>query len=562
MHHWMAQPTRRLATLVVGVALASCVIGIGNELVQDDVPILTEDARIVDVASWPGYFMEPYWPAPYAADQYRPLTSVVLSAQYIAGAGSPVVVRIVSYALYAVLSVLVFALARRAIPEHSGGAAVAAVLFAAHPVHVEATALGVGQAELLVAIFTVVAVHRYLSRRLAAALTSRDWLVLCGSYAAAALSKEQGFLLPLFLVAAELLLLQGAWVQRGRALWRGYAALAGVGAALVVVRLLVLGGAAPQNVAEALQSRGFAERVLTALQLVPEWIRLLTWPSHLRLDYSPREFVASSGFGPPEAAGAIIIVVVGVLAVSARRRAPAVSFGILWTAIALAPVSNVIIATGVLIAERTLLLPSVGWMLVLGATVNFIIRNIPRTRRAVILAVTALAIAGVVRSTLRQREWRDGDALTRAAVRDSPRSWRAHANHADLLFRERRTAEARAAYTRAIVLAPSPWWIRHDFARRLYEIGDHDAALAQLGTSLAEYPDQPGVLRDAVAVLITLGRYREARDIAARMLDSGREVGDLARLARVADSAFSAGAPPGVIRMGLSAASPPVSRRP
>lgn len=545
--------------VVVLVGVAACLAGIGNDFAQDDIPILTEDPRLADVASWPRFFVEPYWPAPYAPDQYRPLTSLLLSVQYIAGAGSPFVVRLVSYALYAIACVLALALARRAMPGSPLAAAFAALLFAAHPVHVEATALGVGQAELLLAIFTLAAVNHYVSRRRDSTLATRDWLILGACYAAAALSKEQGFLLPAFLVAAELWLVDDIRTEHRRRLWAGYAGLVALAITLVIIRLAVLGGGAagiaPQNVAEALQGRGLSTRALTALQLTPEWLRLLTWPAHLRLDYSPREFTASSGLGAHEAMGALLLLVLLAIAWAARRRAPAVTFGIAWFAIAILPVSNVLLPTGVLIAERTLFLPSIGWMLVTGGALTAT-HVLGRRTAATAAFVAALAVAGVVRSALRHREWRDTDALTRAAIRDSPHSWRANANHADLLFREGQPDQGRAAYARAIAAAPSPWWVRHAYARRLYEVGDYDGALAQLATSLAEFPNQPEVLRDAIATLITAGRYAEARGLAARMIDTGRDALDIVRLGRLADSALVAGAPPGAVRVDISSASP------
>jgi tetratricopeptide (TPR) repeat protein len=380
-----------------------------------------------------------------------------------------------------------------------------------------------------------------------------DWWILCGCYAAAAVSKEQGFLLPLFLVAAEVLLVD-APAKGSRRQWvAGVAALAAVGMAVALIRTLVLGGATPSNVAEALQGQGVGRRALTALQLVPEWLRLVSWPARLRLDYSPREFLASSAFGAREGAGAVLLLLLVAVAWSARRRAPAITFGIAWLAIALAPVSNILLPTGVLIAERTLFLPSIGWLLAIGGAVaasGFLRQR--GGRAALVTVAAALVVAGVVRSAVRHRDWRDTDALTRSAMRDSPLSWRANANHGDLLFREGRLEEGRAAYARAIAFAPSPWWIRHAFARHLSRTGDHDAALAQLATAIAEFPGQPEMLRDVIATLINMGRYGEARGIATRLIDAGRESAEIVRLGRLADSAVVAGAPAGAVRVEIA----------
>ena len=79
------------------------------------------------------------------------------------------------------------------------------------------------------------------------------------------------------------------------------------------------------------------------------------------------------------------------------RHAPALAFAILWCAVTLFPVSNLVVVTGVTIAERTLFLPSVGAALTLGGAVSWsatMAAGWTTTRRC------ALAFAGVVVLTI------------------------------------------------------------------------------------------------------------------------------------------------------------------
>ena len=124
--------------------------------------------------------------------------------------------------------------------------------------------------------------------------------------------------------------------------------------------------------------------MLTMLQVVPMWLRLLVWPAHLQIDYSPNEIVASSGLGPNETLGLALIVGAVVAMYLARRRAPAISFGLAWCAVALFPVSN-IVPTSIVMAERTLFLPSVGFLIAVGglaAVVGRTATRCPQPRRA------------------------------------------------------------------------------------------------------------------------------------------------------------------------------------
>jgi hypothetical protein len=338
------------------------VAGWHNQFVQDDLALIAQNTRVQDLSHWRDILTSPYWPPPWKQDLYRPLTSLLSALQFQLGAGDPRIFRAVSYALYAAISLGVFLLARRRLSQGIAGGI--ALLFAVHPVHVEAVALAAGQSELLVGLFSIAAVIRYvdLRQRGDGTLRARDWAGLAALYALACASKETGFVLPALLGAAEFSLV-GASARR---LWPGYVSLAAAGGLMLAARTAVLAQVASPSPADALGGLSLGGRALTMLQVVPTWARLLIWPAHLRVDYSPREFVASTAFGPTEGFGLFL----GIAALGAvwffHRRAPVVSFGLAWTAVGLLPVSNILIPTGILVAERTLFLPSAGFMVAVG----------------------------------------------------------------------------------------------------------------------------------------------------------------------------------------------------
>lgn len=545
---------RHATALLVLVALAASLPAIANGFVQDDVPIIVGDFRLHDLTQWPRLLVEPYWPPPFAPDQYRPLTAVLLSMQFIAGGGSPIVFRLVTALLYAGAALAVWGLLRTLLPGRDRIALGAALLFAAHPVHVEATALGVGQAEILMTLSSVLGVTRYLRMRERNETGARPWVVIALCYLGAALAKEQGLLFPLLLLASEWLVIARIDRAVAKTLAPGWMAIGFVGVIVVLARFAALGAlAAPANVAEALQDSPLRVRMFTALQLVPHWLRLLVWPAHLRADYSPQEFVASIGVGGIELLGLGLLLSLALTGWVMRRRAPVLSYGLAFTAIGLAPVSNVILATGVLIAERTLFLPSVGLVIAIGGAARWVRERWPnRTLRiAGVAAAFVLVAVGVARSVRRMGAWRSEHAFTLAAVRDSPRSWRANLNHANLLFDRGQRQSAAAAYERAISLAPSAWQARHEYARRLRTVGDEEGALAQLGLSLVEQPENNEAMRDMIAALLALGRYSEARAVVAQVIGRGEVSSELLTLGRLADSAMAVGARPGSIRIGV-----------
>jgi hypothetical protein len=289
------------------------------------------------------------------------------------GGGSAMPFHITNILLYALAAVLVFALARRVLPTRV--AWLTAALFAVHPVHVEAVANVVGQSELLVAVFLLPALILYIDDRRAGELKPRTIAAICLLYLAACFSKEHGVVLPALLGVAELTIIddERPWREKIARLRPVYLALAALALAFIAVRARVLsdhgiGGFAPFTPFSSLHITWF-QRALTALGVVPQWLRLFYWPAHLSAEYGPPDIDIAQRLTFMQIPGIFILGATLAFAVILRRRRPAVSFGIAFACITLLPSSNFILPAGIVLAERTLFLPSVGALLVLGAVV-------------------------------------------------------------------------------------------------------------------------------------------------------------------------------------------------
>jgi hypothetical protein len=543
---------RRAVLLVIAVALAAVLAGLGNDFTQDDLRLIYENSRVHGLGRWREILGSPYWPPPWNQELYRPVVSLLHALQYTLGGGEPLLFRLVSYLLYALTAVALLRLAGRLTPH--AAALLAALLFAAHPVHVEAVALAVGQSELLVGLLALVMTILYLDRRRRGDLRPADWLVLGGLYVLASMTKEQGLLIPALLVAAELTLIEGGLRQRIRSTAGGFAGLAALAVAVVLVRRVVLEGEfTGVFVSEALQGQDFAHRALTLLQIIPHWARLLLWPAALQADYAPGELWISSRFGALEALGLAILLLALGGAWLLRRRAPAVTFGILWMGVTLFPVSNLLVPTGFLLAERTLFLPSVGLAIAVAGLLALVFTPARGLSRELIVACGVLVLLGIGRSVERQRVWRNEAFLTVRTVQDAPRSYRAQRAYGDVLFNLGHDSLGLAAYAEALRLAPAGhgWRVRNDLARRFRVRGETEREVEQLRRSLQEMPSQGDVRGYLISGYLLLGRYAEAaREVDSAVAHGGRpEL--FRRLREIADSASRVGAPPGTIRIRI-----------
>ena len=393
-----AVPRWLLTTAVALLAIGASAPSLPNVFVQDDIPVVLKNQDNHTISTPWTAFTRPYWPKPFSPDLYRPLMSVGLATQWVAGGGSPVVFRVTSILLYVASAVAFFWLAAMLLPVEA--AWVAAALFAVHPVHVEAVAVAVNQGELIVGLIATLWVGMYIGARRRGDLGVRSSIGFVATYLVACFFKENAVILPGLLIAAEMTVIRDdrPFMSRVAAVRPLVLALAATGLAFLSVRSAVLDNVVGSFTAEGLQGLSAGQRALTMLGVVPEWLRLFAWPAHLQADYSPQEITGALAWGTAQTLGLFILASAVIGALAARRTAPVATFGIIWVAIALFPVSNVLVPTGIVLAERTLYLASVGFLLIVGALLPAAFRAIaaarPPIRRAALAALVAPAGGG------------------------------------------------------------------------------------------------------------------------------------------------------------------------
>jgi tetratricopeptide (TPR) repeat protein len=464
---------------------------VGYDFVYDDIGVVRDRSLLHSLANWRAIIASTWW----AHDLYRPFTALTLAANWSAAGGNPHAFHAVNVLLHSAVTVSVFLLACRLVGPGRG--ALAALLFAVHPVHVEAVANIVGRAEVLLALCSILAVLGYwMDGQLAAAGDRTSWrrgAASFGTLLAVVLalgSKESAFSLP------GLLLLVDWWIGRERGepalrqlrrhevLWCGTVALAVI---WLVARSWVVGDLSGREVAAGLEGLGPLGRAVAMLGVVPEYVRLLFVPARLSADYFPNFLGVGPGLTARGAAGALLLLGALAWGAAARRRAAVVPFALGWIAVTLAVVANLLAPTGILLAERTLYLPSVGAVLL----VAWGIGGLHRARPRVAVALGGLLVAaGAARTVTRAEVWRSNEVFFPALIRDAPGSYQ--------------------AIGAAAMIA--------------YNAGDLEASDHLLRRAIAINPLRAGLWRDLGRVNETRGRWADAAEYfwAAFALDSTR----------------------------------------
>ena len=546
-----------LASLLVMLVLASSGRGIYNGFAYDDVYVIQQNATVHTLHQWWKLFARSYWPKFYGSDGYRPLTMLAFATEWVIGGGSAWVFHATNIALYALITIAVFWIASLLLP--STAAWIAAALFAVQPVHVEAVANVVGQSELWVALLLLMGVGIYLRRRLTGArLTIRESAAVCFCYAAALFAKEHAIVLPAVLIAIELLIARDERTMKERlvalrplVLWLTLVASLYL-AARAVVKNGEISGFQPFIVFQSLDL-SYANRVLTMIGVVPEWIRLMLWPARLSTEYAPPYVDVAQGPSVVQLPGLFLLFgILGLGLALARRRGPSsvASFGVAWFCITLLPSSNFIIPAGIILAERTLFLPSVGAMLALGAMVPWIRARLVTVHSndaarvaplAAAAALVAILVAGSWRSITRTPVWHDNERLFSQAVVDAPQSYRAHYMLGAWMFETKRKKEGEHHYRRALALFPYDPFMSYNLALQYQISGMYGAAIPLYRWAFEIAPHfREGEGRENLALcLANTNRATEAREQAFLAMQlGGARLKDLRRIVQFSDSAL------------------------
>jgi len=446
---------------VVGVAVYAVTLWGG--FVYDDVTIILRDGRMSAPAEWRRFWTEAYNPA--ASDNlYRPLVSTSYAVQRWVDGEKAWPFHLVNVLMHGAVCAAVAEMARRLAGGGDNGRAVgcvAGLLFAAHPVHVEAVANIVGRAELGCALGVVggaCLALRPMNVRRAAAIAACFWLaVLC---------KEQGVVLAAVVI---LVLFCRRWAGPIEAAERRGMTWAAVLLMWSVVGYVVFRETGPRGLrlswdrasldwtANPLVRSTGVSRWLMPVELLGRYAGLLVWPARLSPDYGGSVIGWEVRWGDAYLyAGMTAVaawVAAAVWAVRRRWAAGVVCLGGLAAAYGI--VSNFGMLIGTNFGERLMYLPSVFFLVLVAMGIGRL-----RGRVLVVLMVIVMGLACAKTVTAAHR-WNDPLAFYEASLREQPGSIRLYILLGEELLRQGKPDRAAAVMAEARRVEPSygPAWL-------------------------------------------------------------------------------------------------------
>ena len=538
-----------------------------NRFTMDDDFIIVDNPMIRHLETMPRLFATDYWAREGATDHlvprttglYRPLVLVSYAVNYQITELQPWSYHLVNILLHGLCTWLIFLIALR-IGMSMQGSAVAAALFAIHPLHTEVVSGVVGRAELMMAAALLGGLWWAIERRL--------WLSL-GAFLAGLLSKEQTVMLPAIIILYDLCSRKQTAVTRSkRANLQG--TISRSDRMSYVVRrygpyLLILGGyliarglalgtlsiPAPAFLDNPLASAETGERILTALKVAGRYLWLCLWPAALSADYSYNAIEVATSFLEPGVLfgmltwGALTAWMVRSYVKDDRR----IAFSIGFTILVFLPVSNLLVPIGTIMGERLFYLPSAGLCLLLGIiyertamsaergalnderplTSVFsptggegrVRRNVAR-RTVLDVLIVLLCLALLARTYWRNPDWMDNGTLFRSAGKIVPSSAKIRAYLGRVAQSERDWDQARSNYEAATLIYPR--YVQTDASLNVnlgdvyFKLGNLEKAAESLERGIRLAPSSAEAHYNLGLVYARLGRYRESEPMVRKAL--------------------------------------------
>lgn len=563
--HWDRHiPLPRLSPLqakvtVTVVALLCFINSYDGEFVFDDSEAIVNNKDLRPTTPLCNLWWNDFWGSNLSSNSshksYRPLTVVTFRLNYLLVGGlHPVGFHVLNILLHAVISALMidmFAILTGGLSYDEKGriqnyapktSLLAALFFAAHPVHTESVAGIVGRADLLCALFFQLSFLTYCKAFNKG--SDRDdrfsvqWVVasllLC---AAAMLCKEQGITVLGVNAAFDVLLICNVNVyelsqklllkkktisindlfQTGLPTRLALMLLGGL--SMLYARWKIM-GTGPPAFTEVDNPASFAENIFLRIVNYNYYYCLNAWllvcPWWLCFDWSMGcvpliKSAADWRMIWPLLLWCILLGLIRqALCSQDIQRRRTLTLALVLLVVPFLPASNIFFRVGFVIAERVLYLSSAGYCLLLACSVGWCCSHWAKHRRLVCVSMLALLCVFVLRCALRSHQWRSEKTLFTSALSVCPLNAKVHYNVGKNLADRGNTTAAIVYYREAVRLHPTYVHAMNNLGNILKERNALVEAETLLSKAVSIQPDFAAAWMNLGIVQNSLQKFEEA----------------------------------------------------
>ena len=442
--------TRLQAILIFALSVLLYANTLTHDFCQDDSIVITENmfttqgvagiGGILQYDTFYGFFKEAGKASLVAGGRYRPFTLVMFALEYQIFGKSPFIGHFINVLLFGLTCVLLYFLLLKLLKlgdrRQATGvsptlvAFIAAILFAAHPIHTEAVANIKGRDEIMTLLGSLAAV--WFSLKAFEHGGIKNQILAFVLFFIALLSKENAIT---FVVITPMMYWFFVKTDIGTAIKQTIPF--GIGAVLfILLRGAVIGNQFGGEQNELMNNPflklvgndyvpfSFAEKFATITYTLGKYVQLLIVPQPLTHDYYPRH-IGIMSFGDWQVLLSIAVYVgLIVLILRGLKNRSLISFGIAFFLITLSIVSNIVFPVGTNMAERFMFMPSLGFCLVAAVLLaNLAQKGIEKGVNSQGLGMIVVIVALFSLKTFtRNPAWKDNYTIFTTDIETSPNS--------------------------------------------------------------------------------------------------------------------------------------------
>jgi tetratricopeptide (TPR) repeat protein len=380
--------------------------------------------------------------------------------------------------------------------------ALAAGLFAVHPLHVESVAWAAERKDVLSTLFwllTLLAWVRYVRTKTLGAHGLAVLLFVFGLMAK-----------PMLVTLPFTMLLLDFWPLRREAtllkLLKEKAVFFGLSAASVAMTLFAQheGGAI-----KTFEAYPLAERLANGIVASVTYLGKTVWPVRLAVFY-PYEHTGHPSWAV--AGATILLAAITAIAIRSRAYAPYLAFGWFWYLGTLVPVIGLVQIGSQAMADRYTYVPLIGIFIATAWALAAIAESVRGARYPVVIA-TCLGLAVLAAASRAQvATWRDNTTLFRRALAVTSNNALAHNNLAAGLMNEERLGEAIEHCREALRIKPDYFEAHSNLGLLLAKTGRMPEAVEQFRQAVAINPDSEKVHNNLAVACAALSLLDESAE--------------------------------------------------
>ncbi|MDP2929160.1 MAG: tetratricopeptide repeat protein [Candidatus Omnitrophota bacterium] len=332
-------------------------------------------------------------------------------------------------------------------------------LYSVHPVHAESVTYISGTGDCLVGFFMLISFTLYVKQQRTNSILVYSALVL--SYLMALFSKENSLILP-----ALFLLYHIAFRVKVKIV--PFLSLIALTFIYLAFRMHVLksSDSVGMTIPEILQ------RVPGFFAAIAGYMYMLFLPFTLNMGHDSRIFQLTE---PSALLGLLILIILIVSALLARRRYGLIFFGIFWFFITLMPVAN-LYNIACYMADHYLYLPSIGIFLIAGKGLRMAYDD-QKFRMYALICLTLL-IGFYSFMTFKQNQyWRDPTTFFEWILRHNPESFRTLNNLGREYEKKKMLESAKELYKRAVAANPLHKEAYNNLGNIYFKLGNDEEAI-------------------------------------------------------------------------------------